>query len=106
MRCAESVDRSPSALIRQSDRIDHQRVAVLIVADRFPVPGIGGVLAVRHVQIDAPYLRIALIQNPDLFRSLSENYRFTGKEQQAGNAARPTARGRIVGNAPAQTPFI
>ena len=43
-----------------------KRVAVLIVADRFSVPGITGIPAVRHIQVNAPHLCVALIENPDL----------------------------------------
>src|SRR4051812_49421766 len=49
MRRAEAVER---ALIVQSDRIDDERVAVLIMADGFALPGIAGIRAVRPVQID------------------------------------------------------
>src|SRR4029077_7681319 len=55
MRRAVTIQRT---FVIKSDRIDDERVAILVMSDRLPVPVVTGILAVRHVEINSADLRI------------------------------------------------
>src|SRR4029450_4943890 len=69
MWCAVVVDKG---LGRNTDRVDDERIAVLIMPDGFSVPRGLQILRMHHVEIDAANLRSALIDDHDLLRSLDE----------------------------------
>src|SRR5207302_5034674 len=99
VRRAEIVDVTV-LLRRKPDRVDDQRVAVLIMADGFAEPGrlyVGRMLVGEE---DAAHHVVALPDHPYLFRRLDEVERLRRVEQLARDAARITPRLGGEGNRP------
>src|SRR5580765_1985211 len=76
-------------LRRNADGVDDQSVAVLVMADRLPVPRWFHILRMRHVKVDAASYRPALVCDHDLLRSLDEIERL---DQRISYEARYTHR--------------
>src|SRR6516162_10516257 len=72
-------------LVVHADRVDHERVAALVMADRFAVPGRLEACTVGPVQIDAAHAVVGLLNDPDLLRLLHE-IEPPRIEQHRGNA--------------------
>ena len=57
---------------REPDRIDHERVSALVMADGFTEPGWLHIFRMRVGEIDAAHEVIALPYHPDFVRRLEE----------------------------------
>src|SRR5215475_10227503 len=65
---------------REPDRVDHERVPALVMADGFAEPGWLDMFRMLVGEIDAAREMIALPYHPDLVRSLEEIHRLEKKE--------------------------
>src|ERR1700722_18821165 len=69
----------------------HDQLAVLVMANRFPEPGRFRIDRMRHVQIDAAHLLLALPNDPNLLQSLDEVDGLSREKQLAWRTAGPAA---------------
>src|SRR5258708_37953703 len=76
---------------REPDRIDHERVPALVMADGFAEPGRLHIFRMLVGEIDAAHEMIALPYHPDFVRRLEEIHGLEEKEL-ARHAPRPAAR--------------
>src|SRR5262245_64895083 len=86
MRRAVVVDKG---LGRDTDGVDDERIAVLVVPNRLAIPRGFQILRMHHVEIDAANLRCALIDDHDLLCSLDAIERL---DQRIRDEARYTDR--------------
>src|SRR5258706_13009624 len=91
VRRAEIVDVTV-LLRRKADRVDDQRVAILIMADGFAEPGQLHIGRMFVGEEDSPHHVVALPDQPYLFRRLNRIEGLEGIKQLARNAAWPATR--------------
>lgn len=84
---AVGVERS---LIVQADGVDDESIGIFVMAHRFAGPGISGVLAMRHVEVNASHLSVAFGEDPNLFWSLEKHDGLSGEEKDTRVASRAT----------------
>src|SRR5258706_14228033 len=87
-------------LRRKPDRVDDQRVAVLIVADGFAEPGRLHIGRMFVGEEDAAHHVVALPDHPYLFRRLDRVEWLEGIKEVAWDPAGPAARLSGEGNLP------
>src|SRR5258705_10509960 len=80
---------------RNADGVDDERIATLVVPDRFSIPGGFDVFRMAHVQIDVAYLRAALADHHNLVWSLVDEVRLDQRNNvEIGHAILPSAFAR------------